>query len=434
MIAQNENNFWYFGNNAGLDFSTNPPLPITGNLYTLEGCASISTNDGNLLFYTDGITVYNKNGNVMINGTGLLGNSSSTSSAIIVPKPCSNTEYIIFTVDFVSGSSGINYSLVNMDNDNDGIYDPLTENGYVDSSMKNVNLPGPTGERICAIKHNNGVDYWVTATKKNTNNYYTYLVSSTGVSNAITQSLGPTIGAGYYMKFSPDGTKLACSNYVTSSVRIMDFDTTTGQLSNDQFVGAVPGSTYGVEFSADSQKLFYSDMASGNGTGNGGIYEVTISPNIGTPIQIATIPNQGGRYAVGALQQSPIDPNIIYAAMDGEDFLGEINVATSTFDRYALSLSHICFLGLPTFGSGQIKSNCLALEPYANAVPDLFSKAVKNELTSGGFTTKDKDFGDFDNDGDIDILYSKIDGSNDVNLYVLINNAGVGNTPSFTLP
>jgi hypothetical protein len=29
-FSQLENNIWYFGNNAGLNFSTTPPTPITG--------------------------------------------------------------------------------------------------------------------------------------------------------------------------------------------------------------------------------------------------------------------------------------------------------------------------------------------------------------------------------------------------------------------
>ena len=56
--AQGEANIWYFGNNAGLDFNTNPPTPLTnGALNTSEGCASVADKNGALVFYTDGITV-----------------------------------------------------------------------------------------------------------------------------------------------------------------------------------------------------------------------------------------------------------------------------------------------------------------------------------------------------------------------------------------
>lgn len=75
VFGQNEANNWYFGYNAGLSFSTDPPTPLTnGALVTGEGSAVISDVNGNLLFYTDGSTVWNANHVVMPNGTGLLAN------------------------------------------------------------------------------------------------------------------------------------------------------------------------------------------------------------------------------------------------------------------------------------------------------------------------------------------------------------------------
>jgi len=92
VFSQNEGNIWYFGTNAGLDFNSGSPIMLAdGMLNTFEGCATISDSDGDLLFYTDGMVVYNKNHVIMPNGSGLLGNSSSTQSGIIVKKPASNT-------------------------------------------------------------------------------------------------------------------------------------------------------------------------------------------------------------------------------------------------------------------------------------------------------------------------------------------------------
>ena len=100
LSAQNESAFWFFGQGAGLNFNTGYPVSTPdGELYTEEGCASISTKLGELLFYTDGVNVWNKNHQVMSNGTGLTGDASSTQSAIIIPKPNSASIYYIFTVD-----------------------------------------------------------------------------------------------------------------------------------------------------------------------------------------------------------------------------------------------------------------------------------------------------------------------------------------------
>src|SRR4051794_25995354 len=95
-----QGNVWYFGFNAGVNFNTNPPsYLLDGALYTNEGCASISDMNGNIILYTDGRTVYNRNHQPMPNGTGLHGNESSTQSAVVVPKPGSTHLYYVFTTD-----------------------------------------------------------------------------------------------------------------------------------------------------------------------------------------------------------------------------------------------------------------------------------------------------------------------------------------------
>ncbi len=114
VAGQKQNNNWYFGDSAGVTFNTNPPTALTdGMLSTEEGCASISTASGLLLFYTDGVTIWNKQHIVMANGTGLKGHESSTQSAIIVPWPGNTNKYLVFTVG-AEGMEGFYYSVVDM--------------------------------------------------------------------------------------------------------------------------------------------------------------------------------------------------------------------------------------------------------------------------------------------------------------------------------
>ena len=100
-FSQNSGNVWYFGNLAGITFNTVPPSILTnGQLSTNEGCASIADPiTGNILLYTDGITVWDKNHSPMPGSiaTPLNGASSSTQSAVIVPKPGNANLYYIFT-------------------------------------------------------------------------------------------------------------------------------------------------------------------------------------------------------------------------------------------------------------------------------------------------------------------------------------------------
>jgi len=155
---ENNANIWYFGENAGVNFNTGIPLSLTdGALNTWEGCASICNQEGELLFYTDGQTVYNRNHQIMPNGTGLLGDYSASQSSIIIPKPDlspNNNIYYIFTVDrwqddFVNG---LRYSIVDM----------TLDGGLGDiTSDKNILLHDKVAEKITAIHHSNNQDVWI---------------------------------------------------------------------------------------------------------------------------------------------------------------------------------------------------------------------------------------------------------------------------------
>ncbi|MBK8847986.1 MAG: hypothetical protein IPO27_16230 [Bacteroidetes bacterium] len=97
--AQKYANTWYFGNKAGLDFNDGASVAITNSaMDQLEGCSSISDDNGNILFYTNGYTVWNKNHVPMANGTGLEGDETTTQSACIVKKPGARIQCTIFSL------------------------------------------------------------------------------------------------------------------------------------------------------------------------------------------------------------------------------------------------------------------------------------------------------------------------------------------------
>src|SRR5271170_4015579 len=89
--CQKQGNIWYFSDSAGIDFSTGNAVALTdGNIDSSpgidEGTSTISDSAGHLLFYADAIKVWNRNHQVMPNGSGLLGGVSSTQGAFIVPQ------------------------------------------------------------------------------------------------------------------------------------------------------------------------------------------------------------------------------------------------------------------------------------------------------------------------------------------------------------
>jgi gliding motility-associated-like protein len=258
-FSQNEANYWYFGKYAGLNFNSgNPVAVVDGQLNTTEGCATISNNLGQLLFYTDGNTVWNKNHVVMQNGIGLLGNISSTQSAIIVPKPGSASIYYIFTAGLVSTiypTRGIHYSEVDMSLDS-GL-------GAV-TATKNIQLLYEACEKLTAVKHGNNNDIWVIAHGWENDEFHSYLVSSAGVSSPVTSHAGIVVTAldfrnsFGYLKASPNGSKLFSCNYSLKS-ELFDYDNTTGIVSNPISFNVAEANSYrfyGAEFSPSGEILY----------------------------------------------------------------------------------------------------------------------------------------------------------------------------------
>lgn len=92
-LAQNTNNHWQLGN-SDVNFTTNPPIVAVSGNSSKYGKASISDNNGDLLFYTDGKTVWNKNHNVMTNGTNI--GYSGVINTIIVPNLANPNQFYIF--------------------------------------------------------------------------------------------------------------------------------------------------------------------------------------------------------------------------------------------------------------------------------------------------------------------------------------------------
>jgi hypothetical protein len=239
LYAQREAAIWYFGVNAGIDFNSGAPAALTnGNLITEEGCATFSDKDGHLLFYTDGTSVWNRNHQIMPNGYGLLGDSSSTQSAIIIPNPSNPNSYYIFTVDQPRQDG--DGSLPNPDGKNDGLnYTEVNMNlqgglGDVNPAKKNIHLitynPSDSkesqfkcSEKITAVQHNDGISFWVIT--HFLDSFYSFKITKSGVQNnpvvSKTNTLIPL--GGYlnnsqgYLKSSPNGKKLAISHAATKT-------------------------------------------------------------------------------------------------------------------------------------------------------------------------------------------------------------------------
>jgi gliding motility-associated-like protein len=263
-FGQKQSYNWIFESGIELDFNFSPPVvSILPHTMYGEGSSSFSDGCGNLLFYTNGLTVWNKNHTIMDNGTGLNGRSSSTQSTIIVPKPGSEYLYYIFT----NGTSDNNfvqplsYSEVDMSK-NSGL-------GKVVS--KNIFLYNNRSEQLTAAKHGNKQDYWLITRESNNNTLLAFLINNSGVNPIpISSSTLSSIADNTQLKISQDGKKVASGgyngNYTSFDITIASFDNLAGTYSNifSFQTPAVllnnPTGQYGLEFSPNGKLLYVTQL------------------------------------------------------------------------------------------------------------------------------------------------------------------------------
>jgi len=270
LYAQKQANNWYFGDSAGISFSQNTPIKLDDSRMASNGGATVSQSHpftGQLLFYSNGESVWNRDHNVMLNGEVLMGTSYSTNSAYTVPNPGNSNQYYLFTVKtdpFVSEtqfrSATIYYSSIDMTLD--------SGKGAVVEQEKNILLEDSVTEKIVAIPHRNGKGYWVILHQVNNNTFSIYQVTASGIS--INQQV--SIGTPHFytltelqghMKASPDNQRVAVtlrSSIPPSPFEVFDFDNSTGVLSNAQYLGDY-ALQYGVSFSPNSKLLYLNGYA-----------------------------------------------------------------------------------------------------------------------------------------------------------------------------
>src|SRR5204862_217862 len=93
---------------------------------------------------------------------------------IVVPKPRDTNRYYVFTADAADHdfTNGYRYSEVDMTL-NGGLGD-VTAN-------RNVLLYTPCTEKLAAVRHPNGIDYWVITKEWNNNRYRVYKIDCGGI-------------------------------------------------------------------------------------------------------------------------------------------------------------------------------------------------------------------------------------------------------------
>ncbi|MFL5728658.1 MAG: M43 family zinc metalloprotease, partial [Cytophagaceae bacterium] len=408
---------WYFGDHCGLDFSNGLPVPLTdGNMFAGEGNAIAFDNQGDILFYSNGDSVYNRNHTLMLNGAGLLGGRSSTQGSLAIPYPANPGKYILFTSDEAENYcvNGYRYHVIDMSL-NGGL-------GAV-TSEKNILLFAPNAEKLTATYHANGEDIWVMTRDYYLNTFLSYPVTKNGVGNPVSTSIGATgtnpqeLGA---MKFSHDGKKLA--NVFVEAPRfleIFDFNKSTGVLSN---LITVPtnefSQPYGVEFSPDDSRLYLSCVLGGPTT----LFQINM--NAGSPSAIinslSPLSNLGNPWGFTGMQLGPDDK--IYVSGTLQPQISVINQPNllgpaCDFNSYTIDVGNYANWSIPNLfeKKSPVKLTIAGPDTVCPQQSTLYSIGNKNKLNFSGYTTGGGDVSVV-NDSTISITF--VSGGNDT-IFVL---------------
>lgn len=271
VYCQNFGNTWVFGDSVGLSFNSGSPVVLTQPvLSSHESSSSISDSSGNLLFYVGAPTnfgslqswihkVWNQNHQIMPNGDSLMGQTSMTQGSVIIPEVNNPNYYYIFHIGIIPFVGRyLYYSIVDM----------TANGGTGEVILRNIQLPllnnNSVIEKMIAIRHGNGRDWWLIVHDYDTT-FYSFLISPSGISAPLLQSIGSILGGGQsigQMQVSPDGTKIVVAGH--NALDLYDYNRCSGILSNwvylgDSLLPTTEYQYYGCSFSPNSQLLYVSN-------------------------------------------------------------------------------------------------------------------------------------------------------------------------------
>ena len=349
-LEERRANIWYFGQNAGIDFNQRPAIPLgDSQMNAPEGCAAISDQNGKIVFYTDGVDVYDKE-HKQITKSDLGGNQAATQSALIVPFTDDETRYYIFTTEEIYGTNTyqLNYS----------VFDLKLNAGVGDMVKKEVLLLAPSTERITASAN------WLIAHEYGNNTFRTYPITADGIGNPVYSNIGmhhvtafSQTGQGYMKLVVNDLVAVALSDGTNNYIELFDLDQETGILSNYRQINLTSdganGQVYGIEVSPGGNKLF----ATVNSPTNSQVFEYYLD-TLGMPQRLGDIGDNrfDSKLDLGAIQIGP--DGQIYVAINNSNTLGtiipneDVTMSSSldiTTTPFALAGGTQSKLGLPNF-------------------------------------------------------------------------------------
>ena len=354
LLAQKQSNVWFFGQKAGISFHNGVGEALNNGqqIHTTEGCASICNKEGTLLFYTNGITIWNQQHEPINTSMPLMGDASATQSVLVLPKTNDETSFYIFTTNSTINNTGLYYTSLHIDS-----------NFNINIDELNISLSDNVTEKISTALHKDNNGIWLITHQKGNNIFKTYLTKSDGIDAPIISSVGSShsnnIGQ---MKVSTDGTRLAVATQGNKAFEIFDFNKETGEISNPNLF-EIDDFPYGIEFSPDATKVYY--------TASEFLYQIDLETE-----NIVTVGES--YYDLGSLQLAP--DNKIYVARHNWVYVGIIHwpnkqglfCGYENDGVYIGDNSQLCGLGLPNVSPFLLKNPTFACENTCENLPANF--------------------------------------------------------------
>ena len=255
IYAQKEANHWYFGLGLHIDFNTSPPTTsIEGKQNTARTAVSVSDKEGDLLFYSDADTVWNRNHQIMPNGIDIGDIFFGSQSVIGIDKPGHPGHYYI--VSSISTLGGLVTTEIDMSLNN-GLGDVVQ--GQKQVMVYNVlqHYGKTVHSCIAATRHANGRDIWVSIFVAERSEILMFLVTENGFPSTPTvinlNGIPQTANLYTQAKFSSDGSMFAIARLL--GISLYKFDNNTGVLT-DKIEINYDMHFKGIEFSPNDKFIY----------------------------------------------------------------------------------------------------------------------------------------------------------------------------------
>lgn len=258
VYSQRQADHWYFGYNCGLNFNSGEPEVLyTGRTHLgFGGVGTMSDSLGNLLFYSEGDTVFTSQHTVMENGLDFA-EAHGMQSNLIVQWPESDSLYLLFQTPTLGDGMGLYYSIIDISLNN-GL-------GAVIEKDVLLNHAWDAGDKVTAALHKNKRDIWVITRKFRDDNFAVFLITPEGINEIPILSPASDMGEHTdrgFIKISYDKKFLFSNYWGSKDVEVCNFNNETGEIELHYILntGINPD---GIEFSPDS-KFAYISYQTGN--------------------------------------------------------------------------------------------------------------------------------------------------------------------------